>query len=80
MVEIYLVVAGVLFIAGAVAGIFALVVIGIHGEERGARAQREAPGKAARGARVVTGMHVLPTGTYEAVQYRHRQPPLGRDW
>jgi hypothetical protein len=62
MVGIYLVVAGVLFIAGAVAGIFALVVIGIHGEERGASAQRQAPGKAVKGARAVTGMHVWPPG------------------
>ena len=80
MIEVYLVAAGVLFIAGIVAGILGLTVIGIHREERGYRTRSETRGKATRGARLVTGMHVLPRGTYEAVHYRHRQPPANRDW
>ena len=80
MAGAYLVVAGVVFITGVLAGIFMLVIVGIHREDRGRGMPTEAPGKAARGARVVTGMHVLPRGTYEAVQYRHRQPPVDREW
>jgi hypothetical protein len=80
MIEFYLVMVIVLFIAGVATGILALVVFGIHREERSRGVPTRSPGRAASGARIVTGLHVFPRGTYEAVQYRHRQPPHNPDW
>ena len=80
MVGFCLVLALVMFISGAAVGFLWVVVQGIHAEERRRRYSMPAdpPGVIARGARTVNGLHVLPRPSYEAVRFRHRQPP-GQD-
>ena len=48
-----------IFVAGAVAGIIAVVSIGVHREERRHHSLvRQAPDRVSQGARFLTGLHV----------------------
>lgn len=79
MIQIFLVIAGVVFLAGTGVGFLAVLVLGIHREEHRYPMRADAPSRMARGARAVNGLHVIARPTYEAMSYRHRQPPAGRD-
>jgi hypothetical protein len=81
MIEFYALAAVALLIAGAVVGFVALVCVGIHREERHGTMTVDAPDRVASGARVANGMHArLPGVMYEAAYFRHRQPPIDREY
>jgi protein-S-isoprenylcysteine O-methyltransferase Ste14 len=61
MAAAILVVALVVFVAGAVAGVFILVTWGIRREERDFTLTRRAPGQLIQGTRRVTGLWVRQT-------------------
>jgi hypothetical protein len=77
-----LIMAAVVFLAGAGAGFLAVVVLGIQREERRLTypMQPDPPSRLVRGARAATGLHVIARPGYEAVSYRHRQPPSSPEW
>jgi hypothetical protein len=81
MLGFCLVLAAVTFIAGVGVGFLALVIVGIHAEERRRqyRMPAEPPGVIARGARSVNGLHVITRPDFQAARYKHRQPPPGQD-
>ena len=62
MIEIYLVVAAVLVIAGAAVGVLAVVSLGIRREERQFSLTRAITDQAARGARRVNGLYTHGPG------------------
>ncbi len=61
MAAAILVIALVVFAAGAVAGAFILVTLGIRREERDFTLTRRAPGQLIQGTRRVTGLWVRQT-------------------
>jgi hypothetical protein len=79
MIGLYLVLAGIVFIAGAGVGFLVILVLGIHREEHRYPMQSDAPSRISRGARGANGLHVIARPTYEAMSYRHRQPPADLD-
>lgn len=62
MIGLYLSVAAVLVIAGAAAGVLAVVSLGIHREERRHSLTRASTGRAVRGARQVNGLYTRGPG------------------
>jgi hypothetical protein len=82
MLPLLLFMAVVIFLAGAGAGFLAVVVLGIQREERrlAYQMQPDPPSRVLRGARAATGLHVIARPGYEAMSYRHRQPPSAPDW
>ncbi len=79
----YVIIAAVLFAAGAGTGFLAVIVLAIHREERHNTMTLDAPDTITRGARAATGMHARRPGVlYEpAYYYHHRQPPPSdREW
>jgi hypothetical protein len=75
MIGAIAIIAAVVFAAGMGAGFLALVVLGIHREERQKSMTLVARDRVTRGARRANGMHSLTPGVrYEPTDYRHGQP------
>jgi hypothetical protein len=64
MTAVVISIAVAIFVAGAVAGIIAVVSIGVHREERRHHSLvRQAPDRVSQGARFLTGLHVQRADT-----------------
>jgi heme/copper-type cytochrome/quinol oxidase subunit 2 len=71
---IALVIALVIFIAGAVAGVLILVSWGIRREERDFTLTRQAPGQLTQGTRRVTGLWVRQRSDIDPIVSSHPAP------
>jgi hypothetical protein len=78
VIGIYLSAAAVLVIAGAVAGVLAVISLGIHREEREFSLTRAVTDRAARGARQVNGLYTRGPGlTYQSATAGEAPGPAG---
>lgn len=67
--------AAVLVATGTVAGVLAILAVGIHREEKACSLTVKSPGRAASGARTINGVYTRRPGVLHQAS-RHPQGPL----
>jgi hypothetical protein len=62
MIEMYLIIAGALVLAGAIAGVLTVVAVGIHREERAYSLTTDSPDRITSGSRAANGLYARRPG------------------